>query len=266
MITYQPPTECPKCGGSNEVNESEYSAMCSECGHTVWPPGPGVVVVGLIRIDEEAEDGSVDCQYLLTRRAIDPRKGTYCFPCGFMIQGESWREALSREVYEETGGLIVPSHDWDQFGYDFTHGNQHALLFAIAIVRNPEDIAQVRLAVEKFQSTPEVDRLCFDDSLNFAEDEFSFPVHEEKYDEAAGYDPAFPGFPAEGYKWLPPRAYEICVQIQKDAENRVNTPEEVIREFCDLTGREYVPIPKFDENDRIALKAKMTQLLSSKEE
>ena len=44
---------------------------------------------------------------LLGRRAIEPQKGKWCFPGGFIELGESTRQAALRELYEETGLIGV---------------------------------------------------------------------------------------------------------------------------------------------------------------
>jgi 8-oxo-dGTP diphosphatase len=44
---------------------------------------------------------------LLVRRAISP-KGAWCIPCGYVEFDEDAREAVAREIEEETGILIRP--------------------------------------------------------------------------------------------------------------------------------------------------------------
>ena len=39
---------------------------------------------------------------LLCRRAIEPRRGHWCLPGGYLETGETLEEGASREVYEET--------------------------------------------------------------------------------------------------------------------------------------------------------------------
>jgi ADP-ribose pyrophosphatase YjhB (NUDIX family) len=66
--------------------------VCLDCGfiHYINPrPVAGVVPV--------RADGSV----LLTRRAIEPRIGSWVFPGGFMDVGETAEQAAARETLEE---------------------------------------------------------------------------------------------------------------------------------------------------------------------
>jgi ADP-ribose pyrophosphatase YjhB (NUDIX family) len=58
------------------------------------------VAVGLVEID---------CAVLLVRRAINPGLGKLALPGGYVNDRESWEEALSREVQEETGLLLPPT-------------------------------------------------------------------------------------------------------------------------------------------------------------
>lgn len=174
-ITYQPPTVCPQCGHLHmDINHSEYSASCPACGHVVWPPGPGVVMVGII---ETRDDGIV-----LTERAINPGKGKFCFPCGYMIQGEDWRECLSREVYEETGGLQVPPDRWDFLALRQSTGNKHVLLFAVACAFSEQADEVIQKMISEFKPTKEVNSLLLTE-LTVDEIDFAFPVHGEVYTE-----------------------------------------------------------------------------------
>jgi len=92
---------CPLCAGSL-VREAvppdqREQAVCSRCGF-VFYLNPKVVA-GTI----PERDGRV----LLTRRAIDPGRGLWTFPGGFVDFGESVTDAALRETFEETGLRVV---------------------------------------------------------------------------------------------------------------------------------------------------------------
>ncbi len=82
---------CPRCAGAltRDVN----FARCGACGEIVWAnavPGAQALV---------ERDGRV----LLARRALEPRRGLWDFPGGFLNEQEHPLDALHRELLEETG-------------------------------------------------------------------------------------------------------------------------------------------------------------------
>lgn len=82
---------CPHCGGA--LTRGRNFAYCGDCGETQWAnavPGAQALV---------ERDGRV----LLARRALEPRKGLWDFPGGFLDEHEHPLEALHRELREETG-------------------------------------------------------------------------------------------------------------------------------------------------------------------
>lgn len=49
------------------------------------------------------QEANGQTQILLTRRNIDPYKGKWCLPCGHINLNENVKDAVIREVREETG-------------------------------------------------------------------------------------------------------------------------------------------------------------------
>jgi len=81
-------------------SEGRDRPVCSSCGKTIYVnPVPAAAVV-VIR------SGDV----LITRRAMEPKKGEWCLPGGFIEWGESPAEGAAREVLEETN-LVVNGLD-----------------------------------------------------------------------------------------------------------------------------------------------------------
>ena len=86
---------CTVCGGNLEITFHEgYSRpVCGLCGHVVYVnPVPAACQIVL--------DGT---KILLVKRAVDPGKGLWCLPGGFIEWGESPHEGAKRELFEETG-------------------------------------------------------------------------------------------------------------------------------------------------------------------
>lgn len=106
MNSYAPPLPkfCADCGNSSmelkvPLGDERLRACCSSCGRIEYV-NPKVVVSCVVLTDDDA------C--LLAKRAIEPRKGTWGIPQGYMEHGETSRQAAAREVWEETGAVVQP--------------------------------------------------------------------------------------------------------------------------------------------------------------
>jgi ADP-ribose pyrophosphatase YjhB (NUDIX family) len=88
---------CPLCaaplGRQRFPSDHREQAVCTRCGF-VFYLSPKLVAATI-----PEQDG----QILLTRRSIDPAKGKWTFPGGFVDFGERMVEAAIRETLEETG-------------------------------------------------------------------------------------------------------------------------------------------------------------------
>tara|TARA_E500000331_G_scaffold340739_1_gene372354 strand:+ start:225 stop:758 length:534 start_codon:yes stop_codon:yes gene_type:complete len=91
---------CSECGAPTENRippaDNRLRAICTSCFkiHYVNPK----VVVGSLSTWED--------KILLCKRAIEPRKGFWTLPAGFMELGESTSEGARRETIEESGADI----------------------------------------------------------------------------------------------------------------------------------------------------------------
>ncbi len=102
---------CPRC--RTELEGDEKRVECRQCGFVAYAnPVPTATAVV---VDDEG-------RILLGRRALEPDKGLWDLPGGFVDEGEHPLEALHRELREETGLEIEPGEFlgvWmDRYGYD----------------------------------------------------------------------------------------------------------------------------------------------------
>lgn len=87
---------CHFCGGrlTEKFHEGRPRLFCESCRTTIYEnPVPATC---LVTIDARE-------RLLLVKRSVDPKKGWWCLPGGFMELRETPEEAGLRELAEETG-------------------------------------------------------------------------------------------------------------------------------------------------------------------
>lgn len=107
---------CSACGSkvSKRIPEGDDRPryVCDGCD-TIHYQNPRLIV-GVIPVQGE--------QILLCRRAIEPRKGFWTIPAGFMENGETSLEGACRETWEEACARVVDPQLYRLF--DLPHINQ----------------------------------------------------------------------------------------------------------------------------------------------
>ena len=89
-------THCHFCGGrlNKKHHEGRERLFCNACQMPIYEnPVPATCMV---TVDERN-------RLLLVKRSVNPKKGWWCLPGGFMELGETPEEAGLRELAEETG-------------------------------------------------------------------------------------------------------------------------------------------------------------------
>ena len=82
---------CGMCGHSTEHAENERAKRCPKCGHTSYPHISPAIIVAVVNNEGE----------LLLAHAKHFPKGLYSVIAGFVETGETFEEAVRREVKEE---------------------------------------------------------------------------------------------------------------------------------------------------------------------
>ena len=95
---------CSHCGASVSViipqGDNRPRHVCDACG-TIHYENPKVVA-GCIPVYED--------KILLCRRAIEPRRGYWTLPAGFMENGETLEQGARRETFEEACAELQDVH------------------------------------------------------------------------------------------------------------------------------------------------------------
>jgi mutator protein MutT len=87
---------CPHCGSNAVTKHDDTRYACRRCGQKIYNNPHAAVAVVFLRGGEA----------LFSKRGIDPNKGKYDFPGGFIEHGEDPYGACVREVAEETGVTV----------------------------------------------------------------------------------------------------------------------------------------------------------------
>lgn len=93
---------CPECGDTLEPHvvggETRRHWFCRRCG-VARHNHPLVVVTCFIACDD---------RLLFVQRDLEPRRGMWAIPGGYLESGETLAEGASRELHEEAGVLVPP--------------------------------------------------------------------------------------------------------------------------------------------------------------
>lgn len=148
---------CNACGQPVEfrIPEGDHQPrhVCGHCGHVQYRNPK--VIAGVIL---EAADGRV----LMCRRDIEPRRGLWTFPAGFLEQGETSAQGAAREALEESQAEAEPGPLF--------------MVINVPYVSQVYMIHRAALVSERFGPTPESSevRLMREDEIPW--DEIAFPT------------------------------------------------------------------------------------------
>jgi ADP-ribose pyrophosphatase YjhB (NUDIX family) len=106
---------CSACGAGMEAripeDDDHVRPVCSRCGQVHYENPK--MVVGCIPV--------LGDQVLLCRRNIEPQKGRWTLPAGYLENGESVQDGAIRETLEETGSHVEIIAPFRMFNLVFVH-------------------------------------------------------------------------------------------------------------------------------------------------
>jgi ADP-ribose pyrophosphatase YjhB (NUDIX family) len=149
--------------------------VCTDCGFVLYD-NPKIVVGSVVRWDG---------RILMCRRAIDPRKGFWTLPAGYLELNESTRAGAEREAWEEARAKIAI--ETLLAIYDITRLSQVQLIYRARLVDDDISAGPESLEVALFHW----DEIPWDD---IAFPSVHWALHHEKEVEMGG-DPAPRGNP-----------------------------------------------------------------------
>ncbi len=118
---------CAECGAPVELrtpqDDNRERHICTTCS-TIHYQNPKIIVGAI----PEWEDGRI----LLCLRAIEPRRGLWTLPAGFMENGETTWQGAQRETQEEANAR-VKIHDLYAV-YNLAYINQVQMLFRATLL------------------------------------------------------------------------------------------------------------------------------------
>ncbi|MFJ3838568.1 NUDIX domain-containing protein [Streptomyces sp. NPDC090054] len=102
MLAHLRDSHCSTCGAPFDT--SDWPRRCAGCGTSAYR-NPLPVAIVLLPVEDASGTGLV-----VITRTIEPALGGVALPGGFVDFGEDWREAVARELREETG-IEAPASD-----------------------------------------------------------------------------------------------------------------------------------------------------------
>jgi 8-oxo-dGTP diphosphatase len=104
IIKVEKDSHCSYCG-SLFTEKVAWPRICFICNRESYK-NPIPVVVAMIRVFHRGQ--SSQCGWLIEQRGIEPKKYEWAFPSGYVEFGETWQQAMVRELQEEVGLSLTP--------------------------------------------------------------------------------------------------------------------------------------------------------------
>jgi ADP-ribose pyrophosphatase YjhB (NUDIX family) len=136
---------CSTCGSEklrNQIPEGDHALrkVCASC-NTVHYENPLMIVGCLVHNDKE--------EIMLCKRGIEPRKGFWNLPAGFLENNEGADQGAAREVLEETGAKVRIGELHTV--YNVLHAKQVYLTFEAYMIDDHVELTPESTAIQFFK-------------------------------------------------------------------------------------------------------------------
>jgi 8-oxo-dGTP diphosphatase len=153
--------------GTRFTEQDKWPRKCFHCYNDSYK-NPIPVVVALIEVTITSPLTHHETGFLIQQRNIEPKKGEWALPSGYMNFGETWQEAVVRENKEE---MNLDSNPDDYELYSVRNSSAGNLLIFSIYRRLIYDID----ILDKFLPNEEVQDIGF----HFSDTGLAFPTHNE---------------------------------------------------------------------------------------
>ncbi len=142
MQLNNPMKHCSRCGGTIKLQipqgDNRERHVCSECEHIHYQ-NPRIIA-GCLAVTGD--------KVLLCQRGIEPQKGFWTLPAGFMENGETTQAAAMRETREEA---LAHVEDLELYTLtSITHISQVQLIYRCQLVGDNYGVGEESVAVNLF--------------------------------------------------------------------------------------------------------------------
>ena len=125
---------CPRCGAAGLDRPGPKLVQCPRCDFSLFFNVAAAVAALIIH----------DHGLLVTRRRYDPAAGTLDLPGGFVDPGETAREALQREIYEELSLEVTRADFFCSLPNRYPYGGIEYRTLDLAFVCRIKDISTLK--------------------------------------------------------------------------------------------------------------------------
>lgn len=162
-VKSNPNKYCGYCG--HRFNTTKFPLNCKSCKRKTYKNAEPVVL-GIVKYKITDDEDDDKLGILLVRRNYGLYKGGWCIPGGYVDYGQTWEEAVRKEIKEETGIIIPECDEINHVKTISTHDKKKILIFGM-INKIYENISDLN----KFKPNDEISeimigkygmKLCYD--------------------------------------------------------------------------------------------------------